>query len=45
MRYADIHIDFRPNGKTGVLFYSTQAKEGEKDYIYVILKRGWVVFR
>lgn len=43
---ADIQMDFRPIGRSGVLLNNkASGRNGNNDYIYIVLRRGYVIFR
>ena len=43
---ADIQMDFRPIGRSGVLLNNkASGRKGNNDYIYIVLRRGYVIFR
>lgn len=43
---ADIQMDIRPIGRSGVLLSNkASGRNGNNDYIFIVLKRGRVIFR
>ena len=42
---ADIKMDFKPISRTGVLLSNANGEAGKDDYIFIVLKRGKVIFR
>ena len=43
---ADIQMDFRPISRSGVLVSNkASGRKGNNDYIFIVLRRGYVIFR
>lgn len=43
---ADIEMEFRPISRSGVLLSNkASGRNGNNDYIFIVLRRGYVIFR
>lgn len=43
---ADIEMEFRPISRSGVLLSNkASGRKGNNDYIFIVLRRGYVIFR